>query len=71
MLRLAKGKNNATLSLKAGKGFVDLVMNYHSYINQIMLWITFLVWGLSLFYASVNETWVLAVAMGGLFTLVN
>lgn len=65
------GKNNATLSLKSGKGLVDLVMNYHSYINQIMLWVTLLVWGLSLFYASVNDTWLLAVGVGGLFTLVN
>lgn len=64
-------KNNAILPFKAGKGFGDLVMNYHGYINQIMLWVTLLVWGLSLFYASVNGTWLLAVVVGGLFTLVS
>jgi methyl-accepting chemotaxis protein len=49
----------------------DLVMNYHTHINQIMMWVTLALWVLSLVYASFNDTWALALGVGGILTAAN
>ncbi|WP_331344743.1 methyl-accepting chemotaxis protein [Cellvibrio sp. UBA7661] len=50
---------------------IDFVTNYHVYIDRIMLWVTFAAWAMSFLYATVNNTWFLALFIGGLFTAIN
>lgn len=52
-------------------GLVDFVTNYRRYIDQIMLWVTFAAWVMSFLYAWVNDTWFLALFIGGGFTAIN
>lgn len=56
---------------KATKGLVDVVMNYHVHINHIMLGVTLLAWLMSLVFASVHDTWGLALTIGAMLALVN
>nr|WP_324259975.1 methyl-accepting chemotaxis protein [Cellvibrio fontiphilus] len=53
------------------RGLVDFVSNYRLHIDNIMLWITALAWFLSFLYASVHNTWMLALLLGGLFMGIN
>lgn len=61
----------AVSSIKQSSGFVDLVMNYHVHINRIMVWVTLAVWMMSFSYAAVNQTWQLAIVVGGALTAIN
>lgn len=63
--------NFTSTQATARGGLVDFVTNYRLYIDQIMLWVTFAAWGMSFLYAGVHDTWLLAVFIGGLFTLIN
>lgn len=50
---------------------VDFVINYRHHIDNIMLWVTGLAWLMSLLYAAVHGTWMLALVVGGLFMGIN
>lgn len=68
------GQPSVNYSMKGASkdnGLVDAVMNYHRHVNKIMLWITCFIWFLSLCYASVNNTWILSLTLGGFLTFIN
>lgn len=50
---------------------IDFVINYRSYIDNIMLWVTGVAWFISFLCAPVNDTWLLALLLGGVFTFIN
>jgi methyl-accepting chemotaxis protein len=52
-------------------GLVDFVIHYRQHIDKIMLWVTFLLWIISFLYAPANNTWALALTVGGVLTLIN
>lgn len=53
------------------RGLIDFVRHYRLHIDNIMLWVTALAWLMSFLYASVHQTWGLALLLGGLFMGVN
>lgn len=52
-------------------GLVDFVIHYRTFIDRIMLWVTFGAWAMAFLYAGVHDTWMLALFIGGLFTGIN
>lgn len=52
-------------------GLIDFVINYHLYINRIMLWITLGAWAMSFLYAGTHDTWLLALLVGELLAGIN
>lgn len=52
-------------------GLVDFVINYRYHIDKTMLWLTGLAWLMSLLYAAVHGTWMLALVAGGLLMGIN
>lgn len=53
------------------RNLADFVVNYRQRADRIMVWVTIVAWLVSLGYASVYNTWVLAVVIGGTLTAIN
>ncbi|QEI11204.1 hypothetical protein [Cellvibrio japonicus] len=58
-------------SVAPREGLVDFVINYRTYIDRIMLWLTLGAWLMSLLYATQHNTWGLALVLGGVLTGIN
>jgi methyl-accepting chemotaxis protein len=50
---------------------MDFVINYRTYIDNIMLWVTGVAWLMAFIYADTHGTWLLAFLVGGLLTFIN
>ena len=50
---------------------LDQVTNYRSYVSRTLWYMSLLAWGLSLAFATVHDTWWLAILLGGGLTLIN
>ncbi len=61
----------AILKRVNGDNLVDLVLNFRSYINTILMWVTVGAWLMSFAYATVYGTWGLAALLGGFLTLTS
>lgn len=56
---------------KRGNKLLDMVSNYRTYVSRTIWRLTLLAWMLSFAYAYVNDTWMLALLVGGALTAVN
>lgn len=50
---------------------INIIGNYQSHIAKTLWWVTLLAWVMSLVYATQNDTWMLAIVMGGALTAIN
>src|SRR5690554_8158012 len=56
----------------ASKGrLINIIGNYQSHVAKTLWGVTLLAWLMSLAYATQNDTWILAIVVGGALTAVN
>lgn len=62
--------NRSDQAYRSGK-LVSIVGNYHRYVAKILWLNTLVAWAMSLAFASVHDTWLLALGLGGALTAIN